>query len=138
MERGRRPIRPTATPPETSAEALIACSSPPCFLHELDPTYLSYLGRAEVAALLRDLLTAEQPGTFLEMAWLRGMLRRHLASLGEAPEPGAPAAGPQEGLLCRLREALPRLHDERLRGDLTDLLAILEHGAQQRSSRGLA
>ncbi|MXP65122.1 hypothetical protein E0493_17385 [Roseomonas sp. M0104] len=119
-------------PPGAEPEPSPAYSSPPCFLHELDPGYLGYLGREEVAALLRDLFAAEHFGTLLEAAWLRCMLRRHLAGLGEASEapPGAPpAALSRQALLSRLRDALPRLHDALLRRDLADLLAVLERGA---------
>jgi len=37
-------------------------SSPPCFLHELDPSYLGYSSREEVLALLNQLLEAERTG----------------------------------------------------------------------------
>jgi hypothetical protein len=39
-------------------------SSPPCFLHELDPASLGYLTREEVLALLDELLEAERAGAF--------------------------------------------------------------------------
>ena len=123
---------------EEDPNATIICSSPPCFMHELDPAYLGYLGREEVAALLEDLLAAEWSGTWLETAWIRAMLRRHLAHLGSERKPfrseirvgaesGAlpPGAG-QAQLACRLREALPRLQDDALRKDLRDLFWTLE------------
>ena len=37
-------------------------SSPPCFLHELDPSYLGYADRDEVLGLLNELLEAERAG----------------------------------------------------------------------------
>ena len=37
-------------------------SSPPCFMHELDPVYLGYLPADEVLALLTELLEAERAG----------------------------------------------------------------------------
>jgi hypothetical protein len=37
-------------------------SSPPCFLHELDPSYLGYADRNEVLSLLNELLEAERAG----------------------------------------------------------------------------
>jgi hypothetical protein len=144
-------MRPMIAPPEEDPNATITCSSPPCFMHELDPAYLGYLGRQEVSALLEDLLAAEWFGTWLETAWLRAMLRRHLARLGEipAPEPrgsgrdgsaaGAPGAAPPDGgqdrLTCRVREALPRLYDDALRRDLADLLGIMERDALRRQRR---
>ena len=123
-------------------------SSPPCFMHELDPAWLGYLRREEVAALLGDLLAAEWSGTLLEKAWLRAMLRRHLDRLSPpgrrlSPDEGssdaAPEAAPSEDrqawLARRLHEALPRLHDDALRSDLGDLLGILEREMRQRPGR---
>jgi hypothetical protein len=140
-----RRMRPMIAPPEEDPNATITCSSPPCFMHELDPAYLGYLGRDEVSVLLEDLLAAEWFGTSLEKAWLRAMLRRHLARLGEVPAPepsgsgrdgsaaGGPGAAPPDGgqdrLARRVREALPRLHDEALRRDLADLLGIMDRDA---------
>ncbi len=138
------PARPAIAPPEEDPNATITCSSPPCFMHELDPSWLGYLGRDELSALLGELLAAEWSGTVLETAWLRAMLRRHLARLGAAPPPEpqcpAPARSPpsddethaggrdrRERLARRLRAALPRLHDDALRSDLRDLLVIMEH-----------
>lgn len=37
-------------------------SSPPCFMHEVDPTYLGYLSTAETIELLNTLLEAERAG----------------------------------------------------------------------------
>jgi hypothetical protein len=138
-------------PPEEDPNATITCSSPPCFMHELDPAYLGYLGCNEISVLLEDLLAAEWFGTWLETAWLRAMLRRHLARLGEGPpvEPrrfdrngrtaGDPGAAPsddrQDRLTRRVREALPRLHDEALRRDLTDLLGIMQRDMLRRQRR---
>lgn len=135
-------------PPEEDPNATITCSSPPCFMHELDPAYLGYLGHHEVSVLLEDLLAAEWCGTWLETAWLRAMLRRHLARLGEVPAPeprgsgrdgsaaGAPGAAPPVGgrdrLARRVRQALPRLHDEMLRRDLADLLGIMDRDTLRR------
>jgi hypothetical protein len=143
-----RRMRPIIAPPEEDPNATITCSSPPCFMHELDPAYLGYLGRDEVSVLLEDLLAAEWFGTSLEKAWLRAMLRRHLARLGgarplephrpsrdgtTAGDPGAePPDGGQDRLTRRLRDALPRLHDEALRRDLTDLLGSMERDTLRR------
>ncbi len=129
-------------PPEEDPNAVVACSSPPCLMHELDPSYLGYLGRDETRVLLEELLAARWSGTVLEAAWARAMLRRHLARLGvprppEAQRPGGeaatggdPAAGPtddgQDRLADRLRAALPRLADDALRHDLADVLRMLD------------
>jgi hypothetical protein len=146
-----RQVRPVIAPPEEDPNATIICSSPPCFMHELDPAYLGYLGRDEVSVLLKDLLAAEWFGTWLETAWLRAMLRRHLTRLGKVPplesdrpgrtgrtvgDPGAaPSDGRQDRLTRRVCEALPRLHDEALRRDLTDLLGIMEREMLRRQRR---
>jgi hypothetical protein len=137
-----RRVRPMIAPPEEDPNATITCSSPPCFMHELDPAYLGYLGRDEVAALLGDLLAAEWFGTWLETAWLRAMLRRNVGRLGEvtAAEPGGDARDPaaaspdgrQDRLAHRVRAALPQLHDDALRRDLADLLGIMERDALRR------
>ena len=83
-----RRVRPMIAPAEEDPNATIICSSPPCFMHRA-PTYLGYLAMTanEVSGLLEDLLAAEWCGTWLETAWLRAMLRRHLARLGEVPAP---------------------------------------------------
>jgi hypothetical protein len=127
--------RPAIAPPEEDPNAIITCSSPPCFLHELDPSWLGYLRRDEVAALLGELLAAEWAGTVLETAWLRAMLRRHLARLGARAADdrnAAPADDDRESLARRLREASPRVHDDALRRDLTNLLLIIERDTRGR------
>ena len=122
-------------------------------MHELDPSYLGYLRCDEVSVLLEDLLAAEWSGTWLETAWLRAMLRRHLTRLGEVPSPEphhssrhgrtagdpgtAPPDGRQDQMTRRLREALPRVYDEALRRDLTDLLGIMERDMLRRGGTGL-
>lgn len=37
-------------------------ASPPCFMHEVDPTYLGYMNTAEMIELLNTLLEAERAG----------------------------------------------------------------------------
>jgi nitronate monooxygenase len=37
-------------------------ASPPCFMHEVDPTYLGYMSTAEMIELLNALLEAERAG----------------------------------------------------------------------------
>ncbi|KAA2213183.1 hypothetical protein [Teichococcus oryzae] len=132
--------------PEEDPNTTIVCNSPPCFMHELDPSWLGYLRREEVAGLLTELLEAEPPGTVLETTWLRVMLRQHLARLGDAARmggghanPGADGAGDaaQAPLAQRLRAALPRIHDDALRRDLADVLLTLEHGLQRVHRRAM-
>ena len=74
--------RPAIAPPEEDPNAVVVCSSPPCFMHELDPSYLGYLSRDKVRELLEALLVMKWSGTVVEAAWVRAMLRRHLARPG--------------------------------------------------------
>ena len=151
MKATDNPARPMIAPPEEDPNATIVSSSPPCFLHELDPVWLGYLGRDEVRSLLEDLVAAAWSGTVVETAWLRAMLRRHLARLGNGPAPGArqpaaqrtddhpgsgPAADRGDRLACRVRAALPRLHDDSLRRDLQGLLTIMERDLRRHRDRG--
>ena len=48
--------------PERDMGSAAGYSSPPCFLHELDPSYLGYASREEVLALLNLLLESERAG----------------------------------------------------------------------------
>ncbi|MBD0275516.1 MAG: hypothetical protein ICV73_26745 [Acetobacteraceae bacterium] len=114
---------------EEDPNAAVVCSSPPCFMHELDPAYLGYLGRGEVAALVGELLAADWGGAAPDEERLRAALRRHVGATETAP--GASAAEPA----CRgpakipaVREALPRIHDDALRRDLELVLDALERG----------
>lgn len=120
--------RPEVAPPEEDPNATVACSSPPCYLHELDPSWLGYLGRAELVALLDALLGADWGGMAAEEARLRAMLRQRREALGV--EAGGVAGFCQRpgGLIGRLREALPRIEDEALRRDLAEVLRALESG----------
>jgi hypothetical protein len=142
-------MRPMVAPPEEDPNIPLLFSSPPCFMHELDPSYFGYLADTEVAALLLDLLGVTWPGTMLETAWVRAMLRRHLSGLGTgtprkvqgmAPDPSPVDAGfgPHDGephcLASRLRDALPRLHNPALRQDLIQLLDVLEREIRTRGS----
>lgn len=145
-------------------------SSPPCFLHELDASYLGYLPGDEVLALLNELIEAERAGAKVvgrlgetatdqtvattlravakDEARFCAMLRRHVARLGGTPSRktglfhdkvmALDGIGPRLDLLNRgqgwvvrkLREALPRLHDEALRRDLQDMLTVHERNIQ--------
>jgi hypothetical protein len=119
---------------EEDPNATMVCNSPPCFMHELDPSYLGYLGRDEVSALLGAVLAADWGGA-REEARSRTALRRRFEALGTAScgaalsgIPGAPLDR-EPGLLARrVRAALPRLHDHALRRDLEEALRALEHG----------
>jgi hypothetical protein len=91
-------------------------ASPPCFLHELDPSFLGYLSREETIELLRALR-----GALRGDAHARAMLGRHMVRLDGMPAE-APPAGEESTVLARLRAALPRLYDESLAADLGELL----------------
>ena len=120
---------PAAVDEDPNAAAV--CSSPPCFMHELDPTYFGYLGREEVAALLAGLLAADWGGAARDQERLRAALRRHLEALG-GPVAAAEATRPGPDRLARtVREALPRVHEDGLRRDLGELLGALERGASR-------
>lgn len=47
---------------DTDPNAAAAYSSPPCFMHELDPSWLGFAGRDEVLVLLNQLLESERAG----------------------------------------------------------------------------
>jgi len=121
-------VRPEVAPPEEDPNATVACSSPPCFLHELDPSWLGYLGCAEIAELLDALLAADWGGMAKEEARLRAMLRQRREALGSGVEGVAALCQRPGGLIGRLREALPRIEDEALRRDLAEVLRALESG----------
>lgn len=121
-------VRPEVAPPEEDPNATVACSSPPCFLHELDPSWLGYLGCAEIAGLLDALLAADWGGMAREEARLRAMLRQRREALGAGVEGVAGLCQRPGGLIGRLREALPRIEDEALRRDLAEVLRTLESG----------
>jgi hypothetical protein len=144
--------RPAIAPPEEDPNAVVVCSSPPCFMHELDPSYLGYLCRDEVRELLEALLVVKLSGTVVEAAWVRAMLRRHLArpaltsppgpshSQGEAATGGVFLPGPAHGgadcLTLRLRAALPRLADDALQRDLAEVLRMLERDVRRHGRAG--
>jgi hypothetical protein len=127
--------RSTATAAERDPNATVLCNSPPCFMHELEPSHLGYFGRDEVSALLGAVLAADWGGAAPMAARLRSVLRRRFEALGTAScgaalsgAPGAPLDR-EPGLLARrVRAALPRLHDRALRRDLEEALGALEHG----------
>lgn len=83
------------------------CASPPCFMHELDPSYLGFLSREEILALLNELLEDVRAETYLmhdiesldshrgmsalfrelrtDQARFNVMLIRHIERLGGTP-----------------------------------------------------
>ena len=144
--------RPMVADADEDPNVTILCSSPPCFMHELDPSYLGYLSRDEVRELLEALLVVKWSGTVVEEAWVRAMLRRHLArpgltspsgpshSQGDAAISGAFLPGPADGgadcLTLRLRAALPRLADDALQRDLAEVLRMLERDLRRHGRTG--
>lgn len=128
-------------------------SSPPCFLHELDPSYFGYVEDRVVGELLAELLRAKLTGTRVENAWAHAMLLRQAARADGRQtftSPGAThaveqkgtgslqplSASEQECLKAKLEDALPRLQDLGLRQDLAQLLRLLKrdrHSDERRS-----
>ncbi len=120
--------RPTATL-EEDPNAAIVCSSPPCFMHELDPSYLGYLRQEEVAALLAAVLAADWRGDVPDEPRLRAALRRRLEALGGPQgDRDAPPGGAPDAPAPAIREALPHIGDDALRRDLAEVLGALERG----------
>lgn len=104
--------------------ATVVCSSPPCFMHELDPSYLGYLRKEELSTLLDAVLAAEWGGAVPNEARLRAALRRYSGAAGGRLD-HAPCESPRRGpdeLARTIREALPRIHDDALRRDLEEVL----------------
>ena len=137
MKEARRAAVRTAASVEEDPNATVVCNSPPCFMHELDPSYLGYLPREEVRTLVDALLVAEWGAAAPDEARLRAALRRHLEGLEGRPdrEPGASGEALCRGsdrLAPMVREALPRIHDDALRRDLEETLGALERGVPNR------
>jgi len=74
-------------------------SSPSCFAHEADDLYMGYASRAEIVAFLQEVRTST---------------------------PATAAARDQS--IHRIRQLLPRVRDDALYRDLTDLAQRLETG----------
>jgi hypothetical protein len=135
--------RVQALAPVGGSNQITSYSSPPCFLHELDPSYRGYLGRDEVLHLLEDLLAAELPGTRVERAWHHAMLLRHKARI-DGPATLAPrlagdlvgherasglsavSGSSHERLAAELEVTLPRLENDSLKQDLEQILFLLK------------
>jgi Domain of unknown function (DUF6306) len=151
-------------PDEADSGSTEGYSSPPCLLHELDPSYLGYLAADELLALLNELIEAERAGAKVvgrlgetaadpavattlravakDESRFCAMLRRHVTRLGGTPSRktglfhdkvlALDGIGPRLALLNRgqgwvvrkLREALPRIHDDALRRDLQEMLTV--------------
>lgn len=111
---------------EEDPNAAVVCSSPPCFMHELDPAYLGYLRPEEVSALLVGLLAANWGGVAPEADRLRAALRRHLEASGAGAEKAEPPGCGPDRLAQVVWETLPRIHDHALRRDLEEALGVLD------------
>lgn len=149
----QRQLSPEIASPDEDPNAVVVCSSPPCFMHELDPSYLGYLGQNEVCELLEALCAADWPGTQVEAAWLHAMLQRHLTCLNatrffEAYRSkdmaacnrdnfAAAVSGHGERLTNRLRDALPRIASDVLRHDLKEVLMMMERNLRWRHGAGV-
>ncbi|MGH6946868.1 MAG: DUF6306 domain-containing protein [Kiloniellales bacterium] len=146
-------------------------ASPPCFMHELDPSHFGQMSSSEMLTLLNSLLEAERAGArgvgeiskratsaeshsllqsvAKDEATFCAMLTRHIVRLGGVPSTrtGAfyeklAAADPgraQLDLLNRgqgwvvreLRKALPKVGDEHLHKDLTEMLQVHQRNIEQ-------
>ena len=100
---------PASDPFDLRQDDGAAYASPPCFMHELDPEYLGYMGAKETIALLNTLLEGERAGSrglaamagqtagsagyailhhiAQDEARFCAMLTRHIKRLGGAPSP---------------------------------------------------
>jgi hypothetical protein len=130
MGENRNAAGPTSASVEEDPNATVACSSPPCFMHELDPSYLGYLRQEEVLALLDAVLAAEWGVAVPDEPHLRAALRRHAGAPGLRPDrpPSEALRRGFDGLAPMIREALPRIHDDALRRDLQAVLDALGQG----------
>jgi 5-formyltetrahydrofolate cyclo-ligase len=133
---------------DESEEERASYASPPCFMHELDPSYLGYADAAGTIVMLNDLLAcglesgrrdaaAKAPpiGGGEDEAPFHAMLRQHILRLGGRPVSWAPALPGTADARCdrdwgaavrKLREILPRIGDDVLHDDLRALLEALE------------
>jgi hypothetical protein len=130
MSETRKATGPSSASVEEDPNATVVCSSPPCFMHELDPSYLGYLRQEEVSALLDAVLAAEWGVAVPDEARLRAALRRHAGAPGLRPDrpPSEAFRRGSDGLAPMIREALPRIHDDALRRDLQAMLDALGQG----------
>lgn len=160
--------------PERNLDGVSTYASPPCFMHELDPSYLGYLGQTEVLDLLNLLLEGERAGAkgasamkmqtidvearqaLLQIAKDEArfctMLTGHIVRMGGKPslQTGAfyrklrslETAREQIALLERgqgwvvrkIRETLPKIGDDALHGDLTEMLTTHQRNIERVSA----
>jgi hypothetical protein len=146
---------PTGDEFEAGDEEGSSYASPPCFMHELDPSYLGYSSVTDTITLLRDLLSIQPQGagepdvaaladTTKGETRFAAMLRRHIARLGgtldawpsssrdRSPGAGSPDAQGdpsdcgQAAVIRKLRTALSWIGDSALYNDLKQMLETLE------------
>jgi nitronate monooxygenase len=150
----------------TDEGGVIECSSPACSMHEARDAYMGYAGKAELTALLNELIEAERAGARITLESAReagtgplaellrtiqrdearwcAMLLRHVNVLGEKPSPetgvfyGKTVAVAdlreriaflnrgQGWVVRKLREILPRVRDNQLHADLSEMLQLHE------------
>lgn len=127
---------PVASADEDPNVDVTCYASPPCLMHELDPSYFGALSRAEVLDLLGWLLAGERgfeagaagaPAAGEDERFVT-LLEHWMRRLGAPAQPaGAGTADMSGGAApARLREALPRVADDDLRRDLQRLLEARE------------
>lgn len=164
-DRGRSDSPPTREIKAGSRRS-IGYASPPCFLHEVDPSYMGHMSHEEVILLLNMLLDGEHAiqrdirdaihaglggshrqslsDTAKESAHICKLLAGHIERLGKMQKP---LTGMQHELLHqedsaseaiskvhqrrsflieKLREELPKIFDDVLRGDLDQIIRIYQ------------
>lgn len=137
MRGANKDATPTSASLDEDPNAAIVCSSPPCFMHELNPSYLGYLCQEEVSALLGAVLAAEWSGAVPDEARLRAALHRHLgAPAGDRRRTqGEPSKRAPDEIARMIRGMLPRVHCDALRRDLEETLGALGGGVPQGGGR---
>lgn len=133
MDEAKKNAAPTSASPEEDPNAAIVCNSPPCFMHELEPSYLGYFCRREVSALLGAVLAAEWGGAVPDEARRRAALRRHLGVPADdrGRTQGEPSKRAPDEIARMIRGALPRIHGDALRRDLEAVPGALGGGVPQ-------
>ena len=156
--------------PDGDPNSAPSYASPPCFMHELDPSYLGYLSRTEVLAFLNTLLEGERAGArgagkmsqtasdtgvgatlrriAHDEARFCAMLALHVQRLGGTASASTGAFYDKllaledqndrlellnrgQGWVVRtIREALPRISDQRLKDDLGEMVKVHERNIE--------
>jgi hypothetical protein len=133
---------------EEGEEERASYASPPCFMHELDPSYLGYADAAETIAMLNDLLArglgngdrdaaakAALIGGGEDEVSFQAVLRQHILRLGGRPASSASSLPKTADARCdrdrgavlhKLREILPRIGDGWLHDDLRAMIETLD------------